>query len=60
VDETNKSRLPSVEESKKTNFSLITNSHSSINPPNLVKIGLAEFEIIGLTEIVKNKIFKNK
>jgi len=45
---------------KKTNFSLITNSHSSINPPNLVKISLTEFEIIGLTEIVKNKIFKNK
>jgi len=45
---------------KKTNFSLITNSHSSTNPRNLVKIGLTEFEIIGLTEIVKNKIFKNK
>jgi len=57
VDETNKSWLPPVEESKKTNFSLITNNHSSINPPNLVKIGLTEFEIIGLTEIVKNNFF---
>ena len=35
---------------RKTNF-----SHSSTNHKNLAKIGTVDAEIIGLTEIVKNK-----
>jgi len=34
---------------------LINYSHSSTNPKNLAKIGLVDFEIIGLTGIVKKK-----
>jgi len=40
---------------QKTNFRLINYSHSSNNPKNLAKIGLVDFEIIGLTGIVKKK-----
>jgi len=43
---------------RKTNFRLITRSHSSINQENFVKIGPVDFDIIGLTGIVKNKINK--
>jgi len=35
-------------------------SRTSANPQNLAKIDLADFEIIGLTEIVKNKYKINK
>jgi len=37
----------------KTNFRLITTSHRSANPENLAKIGQADFEIIGLTRVVR-------
>jgi len=39
----------------KTNFRLITLSHSSINPENLAKFDQVDFEIIRLTGIVKTK-----
>jgi len=35
-------------------------SRTSANPQNLAKIDLVDFEIIGLTEIVKNKYKINK
>jgi len=38
---------------QKTNFRSFINSHSSIIPAN---VGAADEEILGLTEIVKNKI----
>jgi len=38
---------------RKTNFRLIIHSQSSTNPETVVKIRPADFEIIGLTEIVK-------
>jgi len=44
----------SLEESK-NNFRLIIYSRSFSDPENLAKIGLVDFEIIGLTRIVKNK-----
>jgi len=40
-------------EGLKTKFRLIIYSHISTNPVNLVKIGLVDFEIIGLIGIVK-------
>jgi len=43
-------------EGSKNNFRLIINSHSSTNPYNLAKTGAGDFEIIGLTKIVKMKI----
>jgi len=43
---------------RKTNFRLIIYSRSFTNPEKLVKIGPVDFEIIGLTGIVKIK--KNK
>jgi len=39
---------------RKTNFRLIKYSYSSINSENLAKIGLIDFEVIGLAGIVKN------
>jgi len=42
-------------EGSKTNFGLVIYSYGSINPENLVKIGLVDFEITGLTGSV-NKI----
>jgi len=49
--------LPQQNPSKdrKTNFTLIIYSHGSTNPEKLAKIGPVDFEIIGLTEIVKTK-----
>jgi len=41
--------------SKKTIFRLIISSNSSTNPANLTKMGPVNLEIIGLTEIGKNK-----
>jgi len=38
---------------QKTNFRLIIYSQTSTNTENLAKIGWVEFEIIGLTKIVK-------
>ena len=38
----------SLEGQKKTNLRLIIYGHSSANPENLAKIGLIDFEIIGL------------
>jgi len=43
----------SLEGSKKTNFRSIIYSHSFINSDNLAKIIQVDFEMIGLTEIVK-------
>ena len=40
---------------RKTDFRLIVCSHGSTNPQNLAKIRPVDFEIIGLTLIVKNK-----
>jgi len=40
---------------KKLNFRSIIHSHSSTNPKNLAKIGPVDFEIIGLTVIVKKQ-----
>jgi len=49
--------LPQQNPSKdrKTNFTLIIYSYGSTNPEKLAKIGWVDFEIIGLTEIVKTK-----
>jgi len=57
VDETNENWLPWQRplRYRKTNFRLIIYSHRSINPENLAEIGTVDFEISGLTEIVKNK-----
>jgi len=44
-----------LEGSKKTDFRWLIYSHSSTNRENLEKIGRVDFEITGLTEIVKNK-----
>jgi len=43
----------SLEGQKKTNLRLIVYGHSSANPENLAKIGLIDFEIIGLIGIIK-------
>ena len=40
---------------RKNNFTLIVCNHSCTNAENLAKIGPVDFEIIGLTGIVKNK-----
>jgi len=40
---------------QKTNYRSFIYSQSSINPVNLAKIGLVDVEIIGLTEIIKDK-----
>ena len=45
----------SLEGSKKTNFRLIIYSYGSTNPEHLVKIGLVDFEITGLTGSVNKK-----
>jgi len=45
---------------RKTNLISIIYSHSSTNPDNFAKIGPVDVEIIGLTEIVKNKIYKQQ
>jgi len=45
---------------RETNFLLIMYSRTSTNPQNLAKIDLVDFEIIGLTEVVKNKYKINK
>ena len=42
-------------EGSKTNFGLVIYSYGSINPENLPKIGLVDFEITGLIGSV-NKI----
>jgi len=52
VDKTNNSWLP-WQHPLATNVRLIIYSHISTNPTNFVKIALVDFEIIGLTEIVK-------
>jgi len=39
---------------RKVNFRLIIYSHSSTNTENLAKIGPLDFDMIGLTGIVKN------
>jgi len=41
---------------QETNFRLIICSHSSANPEKLANISLVNFEITGLTEIVKKQI----
>jgi len=38
---------------RKTNFRLIIYSHSPSDPENLARIGLVDFEITGLREIVE-------
>jgi len=55
VDKTKKKWLPWQRplRDRKTNFRLIIHSQSSTNPETVVKIRPADFEIIGLTEIVK-------
>jgi len=55
MDKTNKSWLPWQHPLRdlKGNFRQIIYSHRSAKPDNLAKIGLVDFEIIGLTEIVK-------
>jgi len=45
---------------RKNNFRSFTYGQSSTNPENFVKFGLADVEIIGLTEITKNIKSKNK
>jgi len=53
---TNKNLLPRqrpLRDRKKTNFRSIIYSHSFINSDNLAKIIQVDFEMIGLTEIVK-------
>ena len=45
---------------RKTNFRSFIYSNSSTNPANVVKIVLVDVEIIGLTEIVENKIIRNR
>jgi len=54
---TNKIWLPRQRllKDRKTNFRLIIYSRSFTNPEKLVKIGPVDFEIIGLTGIVKIK-----
>jgi len=37
-----------------------TGCHSSTNPENLAKIGLADLDIIGLTKVVKKSINKKQ
>jgi len=57
VDKTKK-KIPDTATYRKTNFRLIISSHSFTNRENLPKIekiGPVDFEIIGLTGIVKNK-----
>jgi len=62
VDKTNKHWLPWQRplKNKKNNFIFIIYSNSSTNPANLAKIGPANGEIIGLTELVKNEHKNNK
>ena len=57
VDKANKSWLPWQRplRDRKTNFRLITYSHSSTNPANLAKIGQVDVERNCLKGIVKNK-----
>jgi len=45
---------------RKTNFRSFIYSNCSTNPANVVKIVLVDVEIIGLTEIVENKIIRNR
>jgi len=54
VDKINKTWLPWQRPltDRKTNFILIIYNHSS---ENMAKIGTVDFDIIGLTGIVKNK-----
>jgi len=56
VDKTNKNWLPWQRplKDRKTNFRLITYSHSSTKSENLAKIGQVALEIIGLTGTAKN------
>jgi len=43
---------------QKTNFRSIIYKHISARAENMAKIGTADFEIIGLTGIIKNKFYK--
>jgi len=57
ADKTNNNWLPWQRPlgDRETNFRSIIYSHSSTNPENLAKIGLADFKIAGLAEIVKEE-----
>jgi len=62
VDKTNRNWLQwqSPLRDQKTNFRLIIYSHSSTNPEKLAKTSPVDFEIAGLTGIVKNKYIYKK
>jgi len=57
TDKTDKNWLPRQRplRDRKADCRAFIYSHSSTNPANLVKIGPADVETIGLREIVKNK-----